>query len=381
MAAKAPKQWKLTTEETITSFQNWRQNLQYTLLLDSNFSPFLEDGVTWEKKTNANPKRGFIDDGQPIAAEKRKTAVQKVATLELMLGQISNYCPVLSQNSIVKNSTSLSDIWQKIREHYGFHTTGARILDLADFSLKAGERPQDLFQRLTAFFEDNLLTKSGNITHHGAAVVEDEDLTPTLENAIVVLWLQLIHPSLPQLVKQKYGSELRNRSIASIKSEISQALQSLLDEVQSHEDTKVLRTGARFRPQASQSRHPYKSCFRCGKRSNYECKCKYLPDNEKHGFRSSRPSYGQSRLTQDDDLEEVEPEHHDDTDNALLDPPNLQALRVNVVQSPFLMVYFDNHPIKLTLDTGATTNIGKTHWLTHCQSITACQASGWHNTP
>ena len=49
-------------------------------------------------------------------------------------------------------------------------------------------------------------------THHGEQVPEDEELTPTLENFIVLTWLRLIHPSLPRLVKQRYGTELRSRS-------------------------------------------------------------------------------------------------------------------------------------------------------------------------
>ena len=31
--------------ETINSFDNWKQNLLYTLSLDSNFAPFLADSV------------------------------------------------------------------------------------------------------------------------------------------------------------------------------------------------------------------------------------------------------------------------------------------------------------------------------------------------
>lgn len=102
------------------------------------------------------------------------------------------------------------------------------------------ERPKDLFQRLMAFFEDNLLSVHGGLTHHGDAVTSDEDLSPTLENTVVVLWLQLIHPGLLLLVKQKYGSELHNKSLASLKPEISQALGSLLDELCSIEDTKAM---------------------------------------------------------------------------------------------------------------------------------------------
>jgi hypothetical protein len=48
--ARAPKQWSLTKNETVNSFENWKQNLQYTLALDEQFAPFLVDGVTWQKK-------------------------------------------------------------------------------------------------------------------------------------------------------------------------------------------------------------------------------------------------------------------------------------------------------------------------------------------
>ena len=47
MAARAPKQWPLTYNETITSFENWRQNLEYTLSLDANFAKFLGKDTTW----------------------------------------------------------------------------------------------------------------------------------------------------------------------------------------------------------------------------------------------------------------------------------------------------------------------------------------------
>ena len=48
-------------------------------------------------------------------------------------------------------------------------------------------------------------------------------LTPTVENVIVLLWLKLTHPELPRMVKQGYGTELRSRTLTSIKPEISQA--------------------------------------------------------------------------------------------------------------------------------------------------------------
>ena len=102
---RAPKQWCLSKVETINSFENWKQNLLYTLSLDSNFAPFLADGVQWLKKTKPQPLRGLEADGDPIPLARRLTARQKVTFLELMLGQIANYCPIISRSTLVKNST------------------------------------------------------------------------------------------------------------------------------------------------------------------------------------------------------------------------------------------------------------------------------------
>ena len=190
--------------ETINSFENWKQNLLYTLSLNSNFAPFLADGVQWLKKTKTQPLRGLENDGEFVPLTRRLTARQKVNFLELMLGQIANYCPIISRSTLVKNSTSLEYIWQTIRQHFGFQATGAQFIDFADIHLAADERPEDLYQRLMAFVEDSLL-HAGGLTHHGEHVQEDEELTPTLENFVVLTWLRLIHPSPPRLIKQQYN--------------------------------------------------------------------------------------------------------------------------------------------------------------------------------
>lgn len=52
-----------------------------------------------------------------------------------MLGQIVNYCPVISRNTIIKNSTSMISIWQAIHLHFGFQPTSAFFLDFNNISL------------------------------------------------------------------------------------------------------------------------------------------------------------------------------------------------------------------------------------------------------
>ena len=67
--------------------------------------------------------------------------------------------------------------------------------------LEPSERPKDLLQRLQSFTEDNLLRSDGSIRHQGEIPGEDEELSPTLENFIVLTWLRLLHRDLPSLVK------------------------------------------------------------------------------------------------------------------------------------------------------------------------------------
>ena len=118
------------------------------------------------------------------------------------------------------------------------------FLDLADLKLELDERPEDLFQRLTAFFEDSLLSTTCGLSHHGEVPTDDEDISPSLENINVLLWLKLIHKHLPRLVKQRYGTELRSRILASIKPEISQTLESLLNELHTSKEAKIMRSAS-----------------------------------------------------------------------------------------------------------------------------------------
>ena len=249
----------------------------------------------WGKKTKAEPLRGFTDDGEDVTEANRLTAQQKVNFLELMLGQIANYCPIIARNTLVKNSTSIQSIWNTIRQHFGFQITGAHFIDFADIHLESNERPEDLYQRLMAFVEDILL-KANSLSHHGDLITEDEELSPSLENFVVLTWLKLIHPDLPRLVKQRYGTELRSRTLASIKPEVSQALNSLLDEIRASDDAKVMRTATvgfrRSTPIKSlprkEPRPPRKSkscplCQQAGRPdpNHFLSECRHLPEEDR----------------------------------------------------------------------------------------------------
>ena len=191
---------------------------------------------------------------------------------------MANYRPIISRNTIVKNSTSMGSIWSAIRLYLGFEVIGAHFLDFSDIHLEHSERPENLYQRLMAFPENNLLLSS-SIQHHGALLTEDEEWTPSLENLLYSLGYGLCI-----LTSQNW------RALASIKPEISQALQSLLDEIRTTEDASVMRTAASSYRRPAQAAKPT-TRFRTRPKSSPLCKkaghgdsllseCTYLPDTD-----------------------------------------------------------------------------------------------------
>ena len=370
----APKRWPLNKKASITDFENWKQNQIYTLTREPRFAPFLLDGTTWEKKKNNNPERGFAPDaGHDANPPTGLTAAQKVTNLEIMLNQVANYCVHIAPNTIVKGSTSMRSVWQAIRLHHGFQTTGGRFLDFDDITLGNDESPEDLYQRLIAFVDDNLLTRDGGITHCGEAPAQDEDLSPTVDNIIVLKWLKLVHPGLPHLVKQRYGTELRSSTLASIKPEISLALTSLLSELEAGEEAKVMRSaynprqntntntrapGSRF--SKPKTRKP-KSCALCteAKRPNnhYLSSCKYLPEEDRKYMSKVRQLSDIASMYIDEDSID---EDDDDQDNTKVYPA-ISARRVNIKQSPHFKAFYRHYPLRVILDTGAETNMIRAH--------------------
>ena len=86
----------------------------YYLSENNNWASFIDNAAVWQRKSVAN--RGLADDVEPIPADDRKTAAQKNVHLERMLGIIAQYAPPLLRNDIIKKSTSLAWIWQRIRK-------------------------------------------------------------------------------------------------------------------------------------------------------------------------------------------------------------------------------------------------------------------------
>ena len=240
-----------------------------------------------------------------------------------------------------------------------------------------------------AFVEDSLLRANG-LTHHGEHVSEDEELTPTLENFVVLTWLRLIHPSLPRLVKQRYGTELRSRTVASIKPEISQALTSLLEEIRTSDDARILRaavaddfrsprpggrSNSKFRTRQPRQDKVCPLCKQAG-RSNtnhFLSQCTFLPDNDRRFMVKARQIIGILDNEPDTDCDlDPDPPVPDPT----LPIPDVVAYRVQTRQSPYMDVFHAHRVVRVTIDSGATGNMIRHSTAKHlgCPIISSAQS-------
>ncbi|XP_019643752.1 PREDICTED: uncharacterized protein LOC109484836 [Branchiostoma belcheri] len=187
---------------------------------------------------------------------------------------------------------------------------------------------------------------------------------------IVLLWLKMLHPDLPALVKQRYGSELRHKTLASIKPEISLALTSLLDELHSNEEIRTLRLEQTRKPfsraQQGRSRRSKptlqkKACPLCQQAGrpvfdHYLSVCPYLPEQDKKYMVRTRAV----EVADDSDVnpsDEEEPSVLRTETTSFADDQSPLLSRVTVRAYPHLEVFHGGQPIRILLDSGAESSM------------------------
>ena len=359
----APKTRVLTQHESQSSLETWKETLLFNLTLDGKFEMFLEDDFTW--KSEAEQNRGLKSDTD---GENKKTAKQKLALLNRLLGSIASYAPVISRQYIMKEATSLDAIWQRLRIFYGFRKSGGLILDLTSLSLEEGESPEVLWEKIYAFVMDNLLSPADGLQHLDIVKPAKETMTPTLLNMTVVLWLRAIHPQLPSMVKQKFTTELRKKTLATLREEISESLQAMLAELQG-ETANISRfnyqghqkkqyTGSKQKSfnHSKQVYESYKQCPLCEAHhrstDHFLSECPYLPDSDKKFMLKAK-----LRMVEVDEEEESEEE-----EEIIIKPRKKAVKSVNirnedVASSPYLNVQYGPNTVSMRLDSGAEINL------------------------
>ena len=393
-----PKVRTLTDKETLASLEAWKSTVIYGLKLNPDFKPYLRDGVVFGKKTRGRPNRDLEDtvkhekqtvtiDGNPVETSVRvivKAREEKCVDVDLMLDQVANYCPNIPRNDLTKDCKSLGDVWQRIRQFYNKQRAGSLLNDVWNIRREVEESPQALFSRMKQLYDENLLTTDG-LCHTDGKVEEDEELSPTLHNTIILHWLNVLNPDLRDLVTQRFITQLRDCTYAAIFPEISRSVDSLLEEINSgaatacrtypgnqartnYQNRSAFEKPSYHNAVQNKSTHYERSSFPYKKKCCDFCKLtgkrafNTHTINECHFIKRINSNDASAHQVGNDESYDEFQQHLDEFYEMTVNEESACQVehiinRVNVDASPFLELEFDEKPCIATLDTGATCNI------------------------
>ena len=370
---------KLDFVENAETFERWQANILYGLHSEPSYADFIGDDVTWCRKRD-HAVGGLTADAADAEGHVARSAAQKNATLEEMIRMVCNYAPILNSKSILRNCTSLNFIWKKLRSHYQIEDSGANFLDFANITMGVNERPEDLYVSLDSFMENHLLKRGRKVQHDNLETAVDEVPTAMVDNLIVLTWLRLIHKDLPRFIKQKYATDLRTKTIFTIRPEISMSLDSLLDELKATQEVRSMRADitekveamrvgnfkkekTKYRDKGNKGKKdPPFPCTLCDQNNctptnHYLSACPYMPEREKKRLlRANAVAMDEVYQEPDDDSDDSDEDDNPDTTRYTL-PRGPRIARVTVIRSPTLPVRFGKSTTELLIDTGSESSL------------------------
>ena len=135
----------------------------------------------------------------------------------------------LNQDTVKDLCRSFDHIIQLVADSYEFTEKPSNILGLSHVQLIANEDYNAFYARLRAEVLDRLKIKGAKIKDN-TELLEDEILTPTFEEVIVLWCLEKIDHRLPDLTNQTFGEKLiGDVTLKDLQPEIFQNIQNLLE--------------------------------------------------------------------------------------------------------------------------------------------------------
>ena len=116
-SVKVTRPKRLTENETLTSFEDWRNNLEFFLRQDKDISNFLKSTATWNQSSSPGDHRGLDSD-------------EEVINLKQFLGIIASLSPPLLHGDITNDCISLSDIYRLLRSYYQFAPSESTLFNI-----------------------------------------------------------------------------------------------------------------------------------------------------------------------------------------------------------------------------------------------------------
>ena len=249
------------TGVTYAQFKPWINHVKNFLQQDVENCRFLPGGEyqEWKPATdvlankridtvhNDDEEKADIDDEVDAATKERKRKkllLKRNAQLSKMIQHVVSFVHYTEADDIDQSSTSMEWIFKYLRQHYNIEAKGANFLKITEHSYKPDMQPQVFYKQFRASFINNL-RKTGEIMTHkaGKQMTEDETLSPSFEDAIVLWSLEKIDPRLPKKVRKDYEHRLTGSTyLIDLQVTIFQSIPSMLEDLDRQAEINALTT-------------------------------------------------------------------------------------------------------------------------------------------
>ena len=241
----------------IVTFKVWRNTLIAHVQQDTNHHYFMSDGLysEWQSaESGSRIAQIHEDDPDKIAADAKYDRIGEQAYNVLISGilktrnaqlskfitHIATLCHHTENDDVTNLSTSLEWIFDYLKRHYGLQTKGANFLNISEHVYKAGTPYQTFYKQYRASFLDNLRKRGDYVKFkNDHLLTEDEKLSPSFENAIIMWALEKIDARLPAKVKKNYGHQMTgNTTLMDIQPVVFENIPGMLEELEYAQATK-----------------------------------------------------------------------------------------------------------------------------------------------
>lgn len=217
---------------TDVQFQIWCQELEVYLEIEEKFRKFLPGGK-YDKWIAAeqNEKRIIVAKAPDTAAmldDIRRELRQFICI-------VAKYVHQDHYNPIVRHSTSLQWIYAKIREDHNIMQQGIHFFNILDLQWDITGQTSCIgfYNQYRSMIIGNLAKKDERIDWKNETLEEDEKLSPSHEDLILLNVLSLLHPKLPAYVRENYAHKMgQQKRLMDFKQEILSKAKQYIAEIE-----------------------------------------------------------------------------------------------------------------------------------------------------
>ena len=188
---------------------------------------------------------------------------QRRRELRAFIGQVARSASKNMYAAIVRHSTSLQWIYNKIRADYDIQQKGVHFLNVVELQYDPDTKtPASFYNEYRTLLLNNVGRRNEVIRwNEGIQLQADEVIGPLFEDVILLQAIQMIDPRLPKYIKEFYQLKMGERRLMDLRTDIFNNIKRFLSELDAAEQLHSIRLQTDLPPGATSQNSPTLAAF------------------------------------------------------------------------------------------------------------------------